>query len=108
VGSLALAPPIAKRAMWKRLGGATAVYIQGVMLAGLSGTIDVNGQEYVGLIMPPQDRLTDEQLASIANYVLHALNGIVGHSISTASVARVRAAPPNHQTLREMRDQLGK
>jgi hypothetical protein len=73
------------------------------MLSGFSGTIEVGGQQYVGLVMPPQARMTDDELAAIGIYVLSTLNGISNPKLSATTVAMVRAAPPTHAALREMR-----
>src|SRR5271170_5723078 len=103
VGSPGLAPPLADLPLWKRLGASAGTYLQGVMLTGMSGSIEVEGQTYVGLIMPPQERMTNEELAAIGNYVLGTLNGLQSPGLTEASVAQVRAAPPTHATLREIR-----
>lgn len=102
-GSVGLAPPLVDRALWDRLGGAAPGYIQGVMLAGLSGSIEVAGQQYVGLVMPPQSRMTDDELAAIGIYVLSKLNAIRNPALTAATVAALRSAPPTHAALREMR-----
>jgi len=102
-GSPGLAPPLANKGLWSGLGASAPSYLQGVMLAGMSGAIEVDGQKYLGLIMPPQDRMTDAELAAIGNYILGTLNGVGGASLTEASVGRVRAAPPSHAALREIR-----
>ena len=72
------------------------------MLAGFSGTIEVSGIKYSGLIMPPQSQLTDDQLAAIGNYVLSKLNDSREEVVPTA-IASLRAALPTHTRLRAMR-----
>jgi mono/diheme cytochrome c family protein len=103
IGSVGLAPPLVDRALWERLGSAAPGYIQGVMLAGFSGSIEVAGQQYVGLVMPPQARMTDDELAAIGVYVLSTLNAVRNPALTEATVAALRAAPPTHAALREMR-----
>jgi mono/diheme cytochrome c family protein len=103
VGSEGLAPPLVDKMLWDRLGSAASEYIQGVMLAGLSGSIEVAGQQYVGLVMPPQARMTDDELAAIGRYVLSTLNAVRNPTLTAATVAALRAAPPTHAVLREMR-----
>jgi mono/diheme cytochrome c family protein len=103
VGSVGLAPPLVDRGLWDRLGSIAPEYIQGVMLAGLSGSIEVAGQRYVGLVMPPQARMTDDELAAIGIYVLSTLNAMRNPTLTAATVAALRAAPPTHAVLREMR-----
>jgi mono/diheme cytochrome c family protein len=102
IGSPGLAPPLADRALWDHLSTDAPRYLAGVMLAGLSGSIEVDGVKYTGLVMPSQARITDEDLSTIGTYVLSALNGSV-EKLSTAAVAECRAAPPTHATLRELR-----
>jgi mono/diheme cytochrome c family protein len=103
IGSVGLAPPLVDRALWDRLGGAAPDYIQGVMLAGFSGSIEVAGQQYIGLVMPPQARMTDDELAAIGIYILSTLNAIRNPTLTAATVAALRLAPPTHAALREMR-----
>jgi mono/diheme cytochrome c family protein len=102
-GSPGLAPPLAGRVLWSKLGDAAGAYLQGVMLVGLSGPLEVSGQRYTGLIMPPQDRMTDEELAAIGVYVLSALNTVAAPKLTPSTVALTRAAPPTQAALREMR-----
>jgi mono/diheme cytochrome c family protein len=102
-GSAGLAPPLVDKALWDRLGSAAAAYIQGVMLAGLSGSIEVDGQQYVGLVMPSQGRMTDDELAAIGTYVLSTLNAVSRPKLTATTVAMFRSAPPTHAALREMR-----
>lgn len=103
MGSVGLAPPLVDSELWNRLGSAAGSYIQGVMLSGLSGSIEVGGQKYAGLVMPSQARMTDDELAAIGIYVLSTLNSISNPQLSAATVATLRASPPTHADLREMR-----
>lgn len=102
VGAPGLAPPLADKALWDRLGEKAPAYIAGVMLAGFSGTIEVAGVTYSGLIMPPQDQMTDEELAAIGNYVLATLNKS-GQQVLAPDVAKRRSAPLSHAQLRALR-----
>jgi mono/diheme cytochrome c family protein len=93
---------LADKELWARLGSRAPGYIVGVMLAGFSGTIEVSGTTFSGLIMPPQDRMSDEDLAAIGNYVLSTLNDSK-EKVLTGDVAKLRAAPPTHAELRATR-----
>jgi mono/diheme cytochrome c family protein len=104
VGSPGLAPPLADKALWNLLGTSAAVYLQGVMLAGMSGNLEVDGQRYSGLVMPPQGRVSDEELAAIGNYVLGTLNAVPNPGVTAATVARTRSTPPTHAALRAIRN----
>jgi mono/diheme cytochrome c family protein len=102
VGSPGLAPPLKDKVLWDQLGHDATQYIVGVMLGGLSGSLEVDGVPYEGLIMPSQGRMTDEELSAIANYVLVTLNSS-GEKVSPGTVADLRANPPTHAKLRALR-----
>jgi hypothetical protein len=72
------------------------------MLCGLSGSIEVNGEKYSGLVMPPQDWMSDDELAAIGSYVLSKLNKSRA-SLVAAIVAGARSSPPTYAELRSMR-----
>jgi mono/diheme cytochrome c family protein len=102
IGSPGLAPPLADDALWQGLGDKAPKYFSGIMMSGLSGKIVAKGETYIGLAMPSQAALSDEDLAAIADYVLHDLNGIT--SLPTVeSFAAARGAPPTHPHLKAMR-----
>lgn len=101
-GQPGLAPPLVDPALWERLGEHAPDYIGGVILGGLTGTIEVGGQTYIGLAMPPHDFLADEEVMAIADYVLTGLND-TGLSLDAQTLARLQADKPSHAELREMR-----
>jgi mono/diheme cytochrome c family protein len=101
-GSIGLAPPLTDKPLWNRLGGRAPTYLAGVMLAGMSGTIEVLGTKYSALVMPPQSQMTDDELAAIGNYVLSTLNDCRAELL-TSAVATLRSAPLSHAKLRELR-----
>jgi mono/diheme cytochrome c family protein len=103
VGSPGLAPPLADKPLWNRLGTSAPAYLQGVMLSGMSGYLEVQGEKIAGLVMPPQERINDAELAAIGNYILGTLNGLPSTALTAETVARVRAAPPTHAALRAIR-----
>lgn len=59
------------------------------VLAGLSGTIQVNGENYSG-VMPALNNLTDHEVADTMTYVYNSF-GNNGPAITDETVARVRA-----------------
>jgi nitrite reductase (NO-forming) len=101
-GAPGVAPPLSDEALWRRLGPNSPAYLVGVMLTGFSGTIVAGGNIVSGLIMPPQDRMTDEELVAIGNYVLSELNDSP-ERLLPGDVAKLRATPPTHAALRAMR-----
>ncbi len=58
-----------------------------IILRGFSGKIKVNGTAYDG-VMPPQDTLSDEQIADVATYIQNSW----GNSGPAVSKAEVKAA----------------
>lgn len=102
VGQPGLAPPLVDAPLWSALGDSAPDYVVGVVLSGLTGTIEAGGQSYIGLVMPTHDFMSDDDVAAVTNYVLQGLNQ-VGAPIEAAAVAKVRAAVPTHKQLRDMR-----
>jgi nitrite reductase (NO-forming) len=66
------------------------------VLAGLTGAITVNGQEYNN-VMPAWAHLTDREIASVLTYVRNSF-GNQGEPVTNAEVAKVRAALPKAET----------
>lgn len=102
VGQPGLAPPLVDAPLWSTLGDKAPDYVVGVVLAGLTGTIEAAGQSYIGLVMPTHDFMSDGEIAAVTNYVLQDLNQ-VGAPIDAAAVAAARGAVPSHKQLRDMR-----
>lgn len=102
VGSPGLAPPLLDGALWQRLGDKAPRYVAGVLLGGLSGTIEAGGERFIGLVMPPQEGLDDASLAAVGTYVLKELNGLP-FTLDAATVAATRGDVPSHGALRTMR-----
>ena len=61
------------------------------VLNGLSGSIQINGQAYNG-VMPPMGHLKDDEIANILTYVLNSW-GNQDEAVSAAEVTAVRAKP---------------
>lgn len=62
-----------------------------VLLHGLSGTIEVQGTQYSGIMPPWGDALDDEGIAQIATYIRTNF-GNEASPVTTEEVAAVRAA----------------
>ena len=101
-GQPGLAPPLVDPALWERLGGSAPNYVGGVILGGLTGTIEAAGQTYIGLAMPPHDFLADDEVIAIADYVLTGLNE-TGQSLEAETLTALRGDKPSHAALRDMR-----
>lgn len=63
-----------------------------IVLKGLSGPLEVNGQKYDN-VMPPLANLTDHEIADVLTYVRNSF-GNKGDAITTDQVAAARAAIP--------------
>lgn len=102
IGEPGLAPPLVDPALWSGLGEKGPQYLVGIMMGGLTGKITALGQDYIGLAMPPQDWMTDEEMQAVAAYVLGDLNGLEARP-TPELIAATRAAPPPHTQSRAMR-----
>lgn len=102
VGIPGIAPPLDIAEFWSGLGDKAPDYIAGVVASGLSGRLTVAGQDYLGLVMPPQAHLSAEELAEMTTYVLTDLNG-TGQAVTPGLIEAKRATPPSHADLRAMR-----
>jgi mono/diheme cytochrome c family protein len=108
LGTPGLAPPLVSDTL-KKAGSIERDYVPLVIIHGLSGPIKVKGQTYVSA-MPPRADLSDDDVASLANYVLHGLNHLGGDKskpLATADVALLRKTTVDHQALRDMRSKFG-
>jgi mono/diheme cytochrome c family protein len=73
-----------------------------LLLHGLEGEIEVNGEIYNG-IMPPWDHLGDEQLASVMTYVRGSWTN-AADPVSPALVTAVRAATEDRRNAMKVAD----
>ncbi len=69
-----------------------------MLISGLSGQIEAAGEIYVGLVMPSQTHLSNDEIVAVAGYVLKDLNGL-----DVTVGPPPRANPPGHKALRAMR-----
>lgn len=108
VGTPGLAPPLVSDTL-KKAGSVQHDYVALVIIHGLSGPIKVKGQLYVSA-MPPRADLSDEDVASLANYVEQDLNGLKADQykpLAAGDVASLRKTTVDHQALRDMRSKFG-
>lgn len=82
-------------------------YVTGVLLHGLSGRIESQGQVFMGA-MPPQATLSDAELLDVANHLAQDLNGVAQAPFTAEDIAAARAAKLTHKDLRELRAQVMK
>lgn len=101
-GAGSFGPPLRNPAQWKALGPQAATYMAQVVAAGLSGSLEVLGQSYKGLAMPPQSHIPAQDLALVVAYVLGDVNGQPVQS-TAQDIEQARAAPMSHSALRQMR-----
>ncbi|MDH2432346.1 cytochrome c [Pokkaliibacter sp. MBI-7] len=102
VGAPGLAPPLVDAALWQGLGKRAQEYFFTVLNSGLSGTIEVDGVGYYGLVMPTQADLSAEQMGQLMNYVLNDLNQ-TGTTLDAGVLEQARANPLSHTDVRAIR-----
>ena len=102
VGIPGVAPPLARPAFWAAFGDKAPTYLSGVMASGMGGKLTVDGQMYVGVIMPSQAHVGATDLAEIGTYVLQGLGGTTA-VVEVETVEAAIKAPPPHADLRAMR-----
>lgn len=86
-GAAGVAPPL-RGSVWQRLGPAAPRYLALVLLNGMTGKLDVDGQEFNGG-MPIQSAQSDEELAALATHVLKGFNGL-DHTVVAPDIAALR------------------
>ena len=96
-GNPGFAPPLNRPAFWQAMDAPTD-YVAAVVIAGLHGTMTVDGQMYAGLRMPPLPQIEATELAAIATYVAGEL-GETEADATVESVAAVRAELPDNAAL---------
>jgi mono/diheme cytochrome c family protein len=102
IGNPGLAPPLNRPVFWQALGDTAPEYLAGVMISGMAGKLDIQGQMYIGLIMPPVASTTDEELVEIGTWVLQTL-GETEAVMTQELLEAARETRPTHADLRAMR-----
>lgn len=82
-------PPLAKSDYFAK----DPTRIANVVVHGLSGPVNVNGQAY-NSVMPPMSQLTDDEAANIATYVLNSWGNPGGRVTSDEVAKRRKEAAP--------------
>ncbi|MFE0018897.1 c-type cytochrome [Mesorhizobium sp. NPDC059054] len=107
VGIPGMAPPLAG-ADWAKAGKAESrTYVPTVILNGLSGKLMAAGRTYQS-VMPAQKQRKDDEIATLANYVLATLNTAPADfkPLTAADVGALRANKVDHKALLGTRSQL--
>lgn len=104
IGTAGLAPSLVSGTL-KRTLSAQPDYVARVILQGLSGPIEVDGQRFVSA-MPMQPQLSDAEIAALCAYVGKTLNG-VSETPDEIAVGDLRAVPGDHAALRALRAKPG-
>ena len=100
-GTAGLAPPLVSGVLKRAGEGEARAYVPQVIIHGMSGPIQVEGQLFMSA-MPGHTDLADAEVAAIAAFVLDGLNGLAAQ-VTEAEVAAWRAAPLDHGALRTLR-----
>ncbi|MBR2691301.1 MAG: cytochrome c [Aquamicrobium sp.] len=107
VGIPGMAPPLAG-ADWAKGGKPDSrTYVPTVILNGLSGKLTAAGRTYQS-VMPAQKQRKDDEIATLANYVLATLNTAPADfkPLTAADVTALRANKVDHKALLGTRSQL--
>jgi len=103
-GTVGLAPPL-KGGHWQRLG-ADKDYLPSVLLHGLSGRIQVEGQVFSGLMPAFGPQLDDASLAAIATHLRGLQAQPEPQALSAEQFKQLRAQPGNPAQTRQRRQQI--
>lgn len=98
-----MAPPLNNPELWNKLGSKSSEYIAGVMTGGMSGTLHAKGNDYDGMVMPPQDFIDTADLVEISHYLLNEVNKVDGGP-DAALIDKLKSAPKSHDDLHKLRD----
>jgi len=102
-GMAGLAPPL-KGSQWIRFARQRE-YIPGVPMVGMFGSLALENGTFTGA-MPTQNRLSDEEIAAVINYLFKQVNHIEDWvDVSTIEIAELRKNPPTVAKLRALRKQ---
>lgn len=102
-----MAPPLAG-ADWAKAGKIESRdYVPSVLLNGLSGRLVAGGRTYQS-VMPPQKQRSDDEIASLANYVLSTLNAAPAafRPLTASEIQAQRVRKLDHGTLLGLRASL--
>jgi nitrite reductase (NO-forming) len=89
IGTPGLAPPLDRPDFWQALGDDAPKYVSGVVTKGLTMQITVRGEQFAGMMMPPVPGTSDEELATIATWVLSSL-GKTDKAVTPGDIAAAR------------------
>ncbi|KUJ87077.1 MAG: Cytochrome c, class I [Halomonas sp. 54_146] len=106
LGVPGLAPSLKNPDLWGSLEEDALRYLVGVVTSGMSGKLEVNGQVFQGMAMPPMRQINSKSLTSIADYVLSGVNGLTV-TPSESTVIELQSEPMDHGSLRELRSAGG-
>ncbi|WP_310607830.1 c-type cytochrome [Buttiauxella brennerae] len=98
-----LAPALNNPDLWNKLGAKRNEYIAGVVTGGLSGKLKSKGNDYDGLVMPPQDFIETADLVDITRYVINDVNKVDGAPDATL-INQLKSAPKSHEELHKLRN----
>lgn len=103
VGAPGLAPPLVSPVI-AAAAGKQKDYPVLVIINGLAGSIPLADGSSIGSAMPPQQNLSDDDVAAVVNYVFH-LNHMKT-VVQPADVARLRAQSAGSDELKRIRADL--
>ncbi|MCL4131537.1 UNVERIFIED_CONTAM: hypothetical protein GTU68_005927 [Idotea baltica] len=101
-GTPGLAPALNRPEFWQALGDDAPTYISTVMTKGFNMPITVRGERFAGMPMIPVSAVSDEDLATIATWVLANL-GELDQGVTAEDIAVVRSGALTNADLKAMR-----
>lgn len=103
-GAAGVAPPL-RSSVWEKLGPAAPRYVALVLLNGMTGKLEVDGQQFNGG-MPIQAAQSDAELAALATHVLRDFNGL-DQAVAAADIAALRGVAKKPSELKAIRAGAG-
>ncbi len=103
VGAPGLAPPLVSTVI-ASAASKRKDYPAMVVINGLSGPIRLDGGASLASAMPPQQALTDGEIAAVVNYVFRLNHAKT--TVTAADVGRIRSQSTSHDALKQIRSEL--
>jgi len=103
-GMVGLAPPL-KSGQWAKFA-TDRTYIPSVPLSGMNGNLQLENTTLMG-VMPTQNRLSDDDIAAVINYLFITVNGQISwEPLQASDIAALRQKLPSVSHLRALRKQI--
>jgi mono/diheme cytochrome c family protein len=105
-GAVGLAPPLAGTLARYTSSADGKQYLSQILISGMAGPIQTQGQKFSGLMPSFADKLSDEDATSVLGYVLTKFNGVTTTTVQKQDVAAARARAPSAADTHHLRKTL--